>query len=311
MRCQLLLSCALLACAHTTSRLDEPASCAGEPSKAPLELVILGSGGPRSFGRAAAGYLVLVDGVARVLVDVGPGAFLRLGELGVDIRRLDTILLTHLHIDHAGDLPGFIKARDLTFDEAMTFHIFGPQGDGLYPSTTAFVERLFGAQGAFAYLPSFRNEIRLDAVDLPIAQSAAPGQVAKVDDVLVTSIAVDHGDVPAVAYRIEHAGRSLVISGDLASRNDNLIRLAQGAQLLVYDTAVVDPPGSPKNLYDLHTSPRRIGEVATMARVDSLLLSHLPPTVERNEAEVMQSVRAMYTGDVRFAQDCLRVRVGD
>ncbi len=298
-----------MACAHTRAPVDVPARCTLERPSAPLELVVLGSGGPGSFGRAASGYLVLVDGVARLLVDVGPGVFLRLGELGVDLHHLDTVLLTHLHIDHAGDLPGFIKARDLVQGESMTFHIFGPEGGGPYPGTKVFVERLFGAQGAFAYLPTFRNELRFDTADLPITQAAAPHQVLKTDDLLVTSIAVDHGDVPAVAYRIEHAGRVIVISGDLAGGDNNLVRLAQGAHVLVHDTAVLDPPGSPGSLYQLHTSPRRIGEIAAAAHVGSLVLSHLSPAVERAESQVLQSVREQYAGDVRFARDCLQVRV--
>ncbi len=272
-----------------------------------LALAVLGSGGPRSFGRAASGYVLFVDGVARALVDVGPGAFVRLGEMGVDLHRLDTVLLTHLHIDHAGDLPAFVKSRDLTYDEPLDFRIFGPNGAGAYPSTTAFVDRLFGAHGAFAYLPKFRNTLSLNTVDLPIAPDAPIREVLRDGDLRVTSTAVDHDDVPAVAFRVAYAGRAIVVSGDLASKNDNLTRLAEGADLLVYDTAVLDPPGSPDKLYDLHTPPSRIGEVAASAHVKSLLLSHLPPPVEKAEDAVLRSVRTAFAGPARFATDCMRV----
>src|SRR5262245_26620861 len=70
-----------------------------------LELTILGSGGPRADGRAASGNLVSLDGKPRLLIDAGSGVFTRLGELRVDLTDLDTILLTHLHIDHAADVP--------------------------------------------------------------------------------------------------------------------------------------------------------------------------------------------------------------
>ena len=277
------------------------------PLRSSFELAVLGSGGPRSFGRAASGYVVFVDGAARVLVDVGPGAFVRLGEMAVDFHRLDTILLTHLHIDHSGDLPGFVKSRDLTYDEPLTVHIVGPAGVGEYPSTTAFVDRLFGTQGAFAYLPKFRNAIKLEAVDLPIAADAPIHEIVRDGDMHVTSIAVDHDDVPAVAFRIEHAGHVVVVSGDLASKNDNLARLAEGADLLVYDTAVLDPPASPSKLYDLHTPPKRIGEIAAKARVRSLLLSHVAPSVEHARDSVLRSIGASYAGPTRFANDCLRI----
>jgi ribonuclease BN (tRNA processing enzyme) len=261
------IGCAHADAPHPASTVGAARACARTaPSSSVFELAVLGSGGPVSFGRAASGYVVLIDGVARALVDAGPGAFVRLGEMGIDLHRLDTILLTHLHIDHSGDLPGFVKSRDLTYDEPLRFRFFGPSGGGDYPGTKAFVDRMFGAQGAFAYLPKFRNILKLDAVDLPTAQDAPIREVVREEDFRVTSVAVDHGDAPAVAFRVEHAGHAVVVSGDLASKNDNLARLAEGANLLVYDASVLDPPGSPSQLYDLHTAPKRIGEVAAQAR---------------------------------------------
>jgi glyoxylase-like metal-dependent hydrolase (beta-lactamase superfamily II) len=68
-----------------------------------LELVVLGSGGPGAAGRAASSYLVSIDGVPRILVDAGPGSFARLGEAQISLDHTDTVLLTHLHIDHAAE----------------------------------------------------------------------------------------------------------------------------------------------------------------------------------------------------------------
>lgn len=295
-----------------------PGSAANE--KTSLELIVLGSGGPRSFGRAASSYLIAVDGAPRILVDVGPGTFLRLGELDADLERLDTILLTHLHIDHSGDLAAFVKARDLTYNEPLRFRIFGPDAGSSagsasaafsaeYPSTKSFVDRLLGEHGAFAYLPAFRNKLALEVTDLPITREAPIREVLREGDLRVTSIAVDHDNVPAVAYRVEHRGHAIVVSGDLASKNDNLASLADRADVLVYDAAVVDPPGSPAKLYDLHTSPKRIGEVAAKAHVKSVLLGHVPPNVESAKADVLRSVHATFGGPADLASDCLRVRL--
>jgi glyoxylase-like metal-dependent hydrolase (beta-lactamase superfamily II) len=172
-------------CAHVETSHPAPAAGGADacgpsaPSSSAFELAVLGSGGPVSFGRAASGYVVFIDGIARALVDVGPGAFVRLGEMGIDLHHLDTILLTHLHIDHSGDLPGFVKSRDLTYDEPLLYRVFGPSGGGDYPSTKAFVGRLFGAEGAFAYLPKFRNTLKFEAVDLPVAQDAPIREVLR------------------------------------------------------------------------------------------------------------------------------------
>ena len=51
-----------------------------------LELVVLGSGGPRPFGRAGSGYVVEVNHVPRVLIDAGPGAFVRIGEMKLELQ---------------------------------------------------------------------------------------------------------------------------------------------------------------------------------------------------------------------------------
>jgi ribonuclease BN (tRNA processing enzyme) len=306
MRC---LSFAVILCALPAWSAPKPVPrlCAPQKGFSKFELAVLGSGGPGAAGRAASSYLVIIDGAPRILVDVGPGAFVRLGEMDIDLSALDLVLLTHLHIDHAGDVPGFVKARDLAGNQPMTFRFFGPEDGSEYPSTIEFVDKLFGDEAAFGYLTKFRNELHFLTADLPSQADAPIHEVLREGDLRITSIAVDHDDVPALAFRIEHAGRALVFSGDLASKTDNLARLAKGADLLVYDTSVLDPPGSPEGLYELHTAPHRIGEVASEAGVKSLLFSHIPPQVDRNKAAVLNAVKKTFKSTARFADDCRRI----
>ena len=311
-----LAAAGLCACGpkpHPTSvpRDSRDAHCAPVRPGQGMELIVLGSGGPRGVGRAAASYVVSVDGVPRLLIDAGPGSFVRLGETRLATERLDTVLLTHLHVDHAGDVPAFVKSQDLRSDRALTFRFSGPEGRGAYPSTSSFLDRLFGPQGAFAYLAAFRNPLHFMTTDLPLDLDAGPTVVLQHDDLKVLSVAVDHGEVPALAFRVEHGGRSLVVSGDLASKRGRIVELARGADLLVYDAAVLDPPGSPEGLYALHTPPRRIGEVAAEAGVKRLLLSHIPPATERHMSEVLESVRASFHGDVRLAHDCMQMTLNN
>ncbi len=139
-----------------------------------LSLLVLGSGGPRPFGRAATSYIVEVNGTPRILVDAGPGMFLRVGELNVNLEQVDTVLLTHLHIDHTGDLPGFFLARSLTVSGSSTrFNVFGPAGGGLFPSTTRFLNLLFEKGGAWEYQKTFGADEAIHVVDLPIELNLA------------------------------------------------------------------------------------------------------------------------------------------
>jgi ribonuclease BN (tRNA processing enzyme) len=276
-----------------------------------LELVVLGSGGPRPFGRAGSSYIVQLNGTPRILVDAGPGAFLRVGEMNLDLDQVDTILLTHLHIDHTGDLPGLFKARALdTRARAIRFNVFGPSGAGLFPSTSRFVNLLFEKGGAWEYQKTFGADETIHTTDLPIELKSPARQIADLNGLRITAIATHHGDCPSVAYRIDYNGESIVFSGDMdASAVPNLVRLAKGCSLLVFHCVVLDPPGSPAQLYDLHTPPHRIGEAARDAGAKRLLLSHIAPVIEEHSQAVLKSIGASYKGPVSFAHDTLRMPV--
>jgi ribonuclease BN (tRNA processing enzyme) len=284
------------------------------PARPALEVVVLGSGGPRAFGRAGSSYILLVDGTPRILVDAGPGTFLRIGELRLDLERVDTVLLTHLHIDHSADLPGFFNARALTSDGPIAYHIFGPDGGpdgaGLFPKTSRFIDLLVAADGAFAYQKTFGARESFIVRDLEISLDSPRTKIVDDDGLMVEEIATHHGDCPSVAYRISYKGVVVIFSGDMdASALPNLVQLAKNADLLIFNCAVLDPPGSPSQLYDLHTPPRKIGQAVRDSGVKSLLLSHLAPDVEGQQDAVRKSIRESFAGPVAFATDRLRVPV--
>jgi ribonuclease BN (tRNA processing enzyme) len=284
---------------------------AASPAKAPLEVIVLGSGGPRPFGRGGSSFMVMVGGRPRILVDAGPGAFLRIGELNLDVSSVDTVLLTHLHIDHSGDLAAFFNARALMADGPISYRIFGPDGAGLFPKTSRFVDLLVGDHGAFGYQKTFGADETFVVKDLAISLDSSQTRIVDDKGLAVDEIATHHGDCPSVAYRISYQGAVLVFSGDMdASALPNLAKLAKDADLLIFNCAVLDPPDSPEQLYELHTPPRKIGEAAKQSGVKSLLLSHIAPDVEGREGAVRSSIRVNYSGPVAFASDRLRVRVG-
>ena len=306
--CALLFSPAVRMPAAITPRTNTPAATTAR--KHALEVVVLGSGGPRPFGRAGSSFIVMVDGTPRILVDAGPGAFVRIGELQLDLEKVDTVLLTHLHIDHSGDMAAFFNARALNSDGPITYRIFGPDGAGLFPKTSRFVDLLVGEGGAFAYQKTFGADETFAVRNLAISLDSPRTTIVDEGGLVVEEIATHHGDCPSVAYRISYHGSVVVFSGDMdASALPNLVQLAKNADLLVFNCAVLDPPESPSQLYELHTPPRKIGEAAQQSGVKSLLLSHLAPDVEGKKDEVRKSIGRSYKGPVAFATDRLRVPI--
>jgi ribonuclease BN (tRNA processing enzyme) len=278
--------------------------------------MVLGSGGPGALGRAASCYLVLIDGNVRILVDAGPGSFARLGEAKLSLSGTDIVLLTHLHVDHVGELPGLFKARAVSGGDSTVFKVWGPTGsaerhDGAYfPSTSRFLDLLFGTNGAFAYLPDFAAPISFQAHDIPaeVQSDPVPRVIFNENGIVIRAIAGHHGDAPAVIYRIDHSAKSITFSGDIDAKGlPGLRTLAKGSDLLVFNSVVLDPPGSPAILYTLHTPPRTIGELARDAGVHRLLLSHISPAVEENQGAVFDSIRRSYQGPVSLAADRTRV----
>jgi ribonuclease BN (tRNA processing enzyme) len=271
-----------------------------------LSLLVLGSGGPGATGRAGAGYVVLLDGRARILVDAGPGTFARAGEAGVDLGEVQTVLLTHLHADHAAELPGLVKARAVAARSDIAFDIYGPPASGVYPSTTRFVDLLLGPDGAFAYLRDFAGHLTILAHD--VERSTEPRILVHDGALTLSAITGHHGEAPSVVYRVDYGVRSITFTGDIdAGGHDALARLAKDTSLLVFDAVVLDPPGSPPQLYGLHTAPRDIGRLARQAHAGKLLLSHLNPAIDHAQSAVRASLRESYKGPVEFARDGLAI----
>jgi ribonuclease BN (tRNA processing enzyme) len=232
------------------------------------------------------------------------------GKLGLDLAQVDIVLLTHLHIDHSGDLPGIFLDRSLTADGPIHFKVFGPAGGPLFPGTKQFLQLLFGPGGAFEYEKTFGANETIDGVDLPVALDSPESEIVAEGDLRVKEIATHHGDCPSVAYRVEYQGKSITFAGDMdASAIPNLERIAQDSDLLVVHAAVLDPPNSPEILYTLHTAPKQLGQAAREARVKHLLLSHISPAIEEGSSQVLQSIRNSYKQGVDFAHDGMRIPV--
>lgn len=308
---------------------QKPTRLAIDQVRGSLSVMVLGSGGPVATpsGRASAGYLIFVDGEPRILMDVGGGTFQRLAASGTNIKDLDIVLLSHLHIDHTGDLSSVIKTIYFHNRGAGTFRtapvrIFGPGINSAtfpgteilqYPASTEYVDGHYHMEyGLERYLNIFATAISGGEFDYTV-EDFSPDVTLPVrtildeDGLVIKTLGVIHGPVPSLAFRIEYRGKSIVYSGDTSSKTDNMIELAENPDLLIYDTAIMDDlPNGPNDgvFFALHTTPTRIGEVAAAAEPERLLLSHITPITEPRLNEVKRLIRAQgYEGRISAAED--------
>lgn len=270
-----------------------------------IEVQVLGSGGPETQDmRASSSYIIWIDGKATILVDSGGGSALRFGESGAQMRDLDMILFTHLHADHSADLPALVKSSFFE-NRARPLPVYGPTGNTLFPATSEFMHALFAANtGAFRYLYDFitpgEASYTIQAHDVEPGTTGI-STVYSDNRLNVSAVPVEHGPVPALAWRVDAAGKSIVFSGDTNGKGNTLPQLAQQADLLVAHNAV--PEGTAGIARNLHMPPSVIGRIAGTAHVKQLVLSHRMLRTLGRENETRRFIKQFFSGPVSFADD--------
>lgn len=270
-----------------------------------LSVTVLGAGGPElDDGYASTGYVVWVADKARLIVDAGTGSSLNFADSGAEFSDISAILLTHLHVDHAGDLPGYIKGSYFT-PRDRTLKVLGPAGNRLMPDTTDYVSRLLGKHGAFAYLQDYveadqTGDYKLVVENTPVAPNAM-ADFNLGEGLTVRSLAVHHGPVAAVAWRVNYGHCSVVFSGDMRHGHGAFPGFARHANLLVMHNAV--PEGAGSIALNLHMPPSVIGELADKSGARSVLLSHFMGRTLRVRPSNEAAIRKHFDGRLVFAEE--------
>jgi len=290
----------LLACGASAPSPERPtaSNCPGEG----LAVRVLGSGGPIvDDERASAGYVVLLDGRPRLLVDAGGGVALRLAQAGVAPRNLDGLLVSHTHVDHTADLIALLKSASFATRSApMT--VLGPSGDDAFPAIGSFLEAQLGEGGAWRYLGGYlRAEGRpfrlaveeVDVTGAPRTQSIGP--------LRVHSVGVPHGPVPALGFLVEAAGASIAFGGDQRLDDARFAELARGADLLIAHHAI--PEDAEGVAANLHAKPSQIGAFASDGDIGHLVLSHHMARSLARLDESLELIGARFGGEVTVAED--------
>jgi ribonuclease BN (tRNA processing enzyme) len=115
------------------------------------------------------------------------------------------------------------------------------------------------------------------------------------------AVTVIHGQVPALAWRVEIGGKRIVFSGDTNGEGEGLTQLATNADLFIAHNAV--PEGATGVERRLHMPPSVIGTTAFNAHVKQLVLSHRMLRTLGKENETQTEIKRRYSGPIQFAND--------
>lgn len=235
---------------------------------------LLGTGAALSSPDRTTTMLAIDNGMSTIVVDCGGDVVQRLLACGLELDRVDHLILTHEHPDHVSGFPLFMEKIWLS-GRQRPVPVYGP------PTAIDQARRIFEAfdTSGWSGLP----EIAWHAVELE-----ERALVLQDHHWRVTASPGRHS-VPVIALRVEDAagGGSIAYSAD-TERSDAVARLADAADVLVHE-ATGSSPG--------HTSIQDAAHVAKQANVGKLILVHLPPdTPEADVNEARSSFDALELG---------------
>ena len=262
-----------------------------------LRVGICGSGSPMPDANRTPACNVVFAAGEMFVVDAGSGSWQRAASWRADAGKVSTVLLTHFHSDHIGDL-GEVNLQSWVGGRSVPLAVYGGPG----------VERVVaGFNEAYAmdrthriahHGPEFLKP-ELGPMEAHVIEGVTHGSgsvvVLERNGLKITAFAVDHEPIePAFGYRFDYKGRSVVFSGD-THKSAALAEAAKGADLLIHEAMAMEAvgimeeaakrnnlPRFEKILHDIpdyHASPRDAAETAAAAGVPTLVLSHVIPPV--------------------------------
>lgn len=268
-------------------------------------LQILGSGGPDLHdAHAVASYLVWVDDHARLLIDASSGAALRFGEAGAAFADLDAIVFTTLSARATVDFPAFLDGSK-SAGRTRPLPVFAPadpagSGDG----AQTFFERMAALYGQSlrrsTVAAGSENTYPLRIRGVPAAGNRRWASFRS-ERLALAAMPVHHGDIPAVAWRVEVSGISLVFAGGFSNQRDVVGAFAKDADALVVHHAI--PEHARGEVLQRYATPAKMGRVAAEANARMLILGHRTDRVRGRETASSAAIQTQFDGPVLFAND--------
>ena len=271
------------------------------PEEDALSAAVCGSRSPLPSPGRAETCILVAAGDDLFVVDIGDGSNQNLRSWNIDFRNIEAVLITHLHSDHIADLPGLHQNAWVVGERSSKLKVFGPEGVDQFTQ---------GIEMAYAHDYVFRNEHHGDAV-APLEYAGFDTSVIDLNnpvifdngELKITAFRVVHEPIePALGYKFEYKGRSLVITGD-TSYTQSVIDNAMNVDVLFHEAqanhmlAVIEDLQRSlgmdllatvlDDITTYHTTLIEAAEIANKANVKKLVFYHLTPAPRNYIQEIM------------------------
>ena len=278
-----------------------------------MRVIACGSGMPMPrLKQAAACFLIELGNGEKLIFDMGTGSMERIYALGIPLDYIDKVFLTHLHMDHMGDLPAFYIYGPQN-NRSKPLRVWGPGGGGTRPEwgTKAAMENV---EKTWAWMTG----TLAGTIDTrSFAMEVTEYDWSKVNNVIYEENGVRIRTIPAihleqsVSFLLDWNGMTLAFSGDTVP-NRWWVEHTQGVDFAIHECFLTpnqaiakwgfSKPEALNALTKVHATAALFGKVMAMTRPKHAVAYHF-----QNDADtlpgVMDAVQSVYDGPVDYAQD--------
>ncbi|MDB9918177.1 MBL fold metallo-hydrolase [Pseudomonadales bacterium] len=269
-----------------TAAVAERASV-GLSESSSLRVFVCGSASPLGTGQAQA-CIAVVTPEHFYLIDSGAGSTDNINRMALPTNRLQGLLITHFHSDHISEIYE-VNLGSWVSGRPTPLTVFGPTGvDEIVSGVNATyrLDRIYrtGHHG---------EELLAPELGVLAHETISPGIILEDGELTITAYVSEHLPVePAVGYRFDYKGRSVVISGD-GNVNGDTRQIVDGADLLLHDalslpivstlSKSLGTAGQSRqskivsDVIDYHASTDSLIELAEQSNVGMVAFYHLVP----------------------------------